>query len=710
MFGTLSPTVKNLLSNANTWTKLQTVELFSLGSVTREGISLVNKTNATSAVSQQVSPATIWEAKGWNTATATSNAQSFRAYVVPTPGNPTSSSWFLQHSLNNAAYTNALRWDSRGAASTHPLFTMTGFAKVASNNSSTVDTLATLDVNSSGNRNHIVHTYGTTVRSAWSSDSNGYTEWKTAGSNPVHTFYVGNSISSQTLIAQIYTSGFYNSYNNFNQGKVTSGSADQTVQTTLSTYGSFAVKGKLVIDSSYTLAETETFVYVDPSNAEVCTGTPPACSTYATESPCNARSAVGCSWYAGDSCGGATGTDSGTCTGQGAGCTWEQASCSGANNTDQSTCEAQDDSYGGSCVWDESTCGSQGDEGSCNAIPGCTWNSSDCNTYNGTDQSSCENNSGCTWFDDGGNCSSYGDENDCSNAGCFWNGSSCVGLCSGVYDTSCSGSLCTGDYDTGNCLGTYGALCQGTANCGNLTDDGSTACNAESGCTWTVGITLTLPTTANANRNGTGRVYSIMHVGSRGNVILQGQSGEPIFQFTTLPLFKKGDKVLLHNQNITYQCSIFSSSTPCNAQTGCTWVNCPSYGDESSCNAVSGCGWDGEFGNCTGTENTCVGTYDNGFRWYAHSLERGLNYVEKTATYTLLDIDDVVNCTSGTFTLNLPSAALNNGKTYHLKNTGAGTITVDPFSTETIDGLSTDTIASGGSMTIVSNNSNWIKI
>jgi hypothetical protein len=203
-----------------------------------------------------------------------------------------------------------------------------------------------------------------------------------------------------------------------------------------------------------------------------------------------------------------------------------------------------------------------------------------------------------------------------------------------------------------------------------------------------------------------------MHVGSRGNVILQGQSGEPIFQFTTLPLFKKGDKVLLHNQNIIYQCSIFSSSSPCNAQAGCTWVNCPDYGDESSCNAVSGCGWDSDTNSCTGTVNTCVGTYDNGFRWYAHSLERGLNYVAKTANYTITDIDDVVDCTANSFTLTLPDATLNNGKQYNLKNTGAGTITLNTTSSQTIDGgaSGTVTLTAGQAKILMSNNSNWIII
>jgi hypothetical protein len=204
-----------------------------------------------------------------------------------------------------------------------------------------------------------------------------------------------------------------------------------------------------------------------------------------------------------------------------------------------------------------------------------------------------------------------------------------------------------------------------------------------------------------------------MHVGNTGTVQIVGQSGQPIFQYTNLPLFKKGDKVLLHNQNITFQCNLFLSQTPCQNQTGCSWLpTCSSLGDESSCNAVSGCSWNGETNACEGPSARCVGTYSNGAHWYAHSLERGLNYVAKTANYTLTDIDDVVDCTSGTFALTLPSAALNNGKTYYLKNTGAGTITLNTTSGQTIDGNAsgTLTLTAGQSTTVVSNNSNWIRV
>jgi hypothetical protein len=238
-------------------------------------------------------------------------------------------------------------------------------------------------------------------------------------------------------------------------------------------------------------------------------------------------------------------------------------------------------------------------------------------------------------------------------------------------------------------------------------------CAAEAGCTWSTGITVTLPTTASASRGTTGRVYSILHVGETGTVNIVGQSGQPIFQYTTLPLFKKGDKVLLHNQNISFPCSLFLLQSPCVAQSPCAWLGvCSSFGDQESCEAEQ-CSWDGDLSVCSGrTTAVCSGTYSNGAHWYAHSLERGLNYVEKTANYTLTSIDDVVTCTTGTFALTLPSAALNNGKVFVLKNTGAGTITINTTSSQTIDGFASGalTLATNDSMQVVSNNGNWIRM
>ncbi len=66
-----------------------------------------------------------------------------------------------------------------------------------------------------------------------------------------------------------------------------------------------------------------------------------------------------------------------------------------------------------------------------------------------------------------------------------------------------------------------------------------------------------------------------------------------------------------------------------------------------------------------------------------------LAYVAKTANYTLDITDFQVECTANTFTLTLPTAVGIEGRVYSIKNTGAGTITVDGATTETIDGETT---------------------
>lgn len=712
MFGPINPKVKDLQQFANTWSKDQTI-----------GATLPAASNQ-----NRISPALIWQGNGFSNST-TSIPLRYKAFAQPFAQAPAYADWKLQYSVNNAAYTDAIVYQPNGLTTNKALLNVTGAGRFTLDNSSTVDTLLTFEVRTTGSKNHIGMTNSGTTRAAWSSDNTGSSEFRVAGSTPTHTFYTGGSIGSQTLIAQIFNNGFYNSYSNFNNGKVTAGSADQTVQTTLSTYGSFAAKGVLVTSANYTLADSETFVYVDASQGAFCVGTPTACNTYMTEGNCNAHTGVGCSWFAGNACSVYNG-DTGACLGQ-AGCSLVTASCSSADNTDQTTCEALDDAYGGTCSWDTSTCPAYTTIATCDAETGCTSDiTGDCTTGSGGSQAACEalgDGTTCSWV--GGDCHAFDstDQSTCESGhtGCTWDsgGNLCNGVydeasvCSGNYFVGCTGNLCNSTYNTGDCSGTYGAACQGTASCSNLTDDGSVACAAESGCAWQTGINVTLPTTANASRGTTGRVYSIMNVGDTGTVSISGQTGQPIFQYTTLSLFKKGDKVLLHNQNITFQCSIFTSSTPCNAQSGCTWqatVVCSSLGDESSCNAQSGCGcsWDGSSCSGSGCTAGCNGTYTNGSHWYAHSLERGLNYVEKTANYTITDIDDIVNCTANSFTLTLPSASLNNGKQYSLKNTGSGTITLNTTSGQTIDGNAsgTLTLTPADSLTVMSNNSNWIII
>jgi len=87
--------------------------------------------------------------------------------------------------------------------------------------------------------------------------------------------------------------------------------------------------------------------------------------------------------------------------------------------------------------------------------------------------------------------------------------------------------------------------------------------------------------------------------------------------------------------------------------------------------------------------------------------DREENYTEKTATYTITLFDDIINCTANTFTATLPTA-VGTGKIYTIKNTGAGTITLDGDGSETIDGSTTQSLSQWDTVKVKSDGSNWI--
>lgn len=83
-------------------------------------------------------------------------------------------------------------------------------------------------------------------------------------------------------------------------------------------------------------------------------------------------------------------------------------------------------------------------------------------------------------------------------------------------------------------------------------------------------------------------------------------------------------------------------------------------------------------------------------------------YVEQTANYTALATDKIINCTSGTFTLSLPTAVGIPGRGYRIKNSGVGVITVASFGAELIDGIATFKLVSGGAVNVVGTGAGWI--
>lgn len=83
------------------------------------------------------------------------------------------------------------------------------------------------------------------------------------------------------------------------------------------------------------------------------------------------------------------------------------------------------------------------------------------------------------------------------------------------------------------------------------------------------------------------------------------------------------------------------------------------------------------------------------------------NYVQVNSTYTILETDYYVDCVSGTFTVTLPTAVGRQGQSFKIKNSGAGTITLDGNGAETIDGSATLNLSTGDALEVVSDGSNW---
>lgn len=81
--------------------------------------------------------------------------------------------------------------------------------------------------------------------------------------------------------------------------------------------------------------------------------------------------------------------------------------------------------------------------------------------------------------------------------------------------------------------------------------------------------------------------------------------------------------------------------------------------------------------------------------------------IARTSTYTITTADIfngyTIMCTSGTFTVTLPSVnAVHAGDDVIIKNTGAGTITIATTSSQTIDGSTTQTLTANLAMRIMS--------
>jgi hypothetical protein len=82
-------------------------------------------------------------------------------------------------------------------------------------------------------------------------------------------------------------------------------------------------------------------------------------------------------------------------------------------------------------------------------------------------------------------------------------------------------------------------------------------------------------------------------------------------------------------------------------------------------------------------------------------------YTGVSSTYTINTDNYFVDCTSGTFTVTLPTAVGIAGQTFIIKNSGSGTITIETTGGQTIDGTTTRTLSQNGSITVQSGGANW---
>lgn len=111
--------------------------------------------------------------------------------------------------------------------------------------------------------------------------------------------------------------------------------------------------------------------------------------------------------------------------------------------------------------------------------------------------------------------------------------------------------------------------------------------------------------------------------------------------------------------------------------------------------------------------NFSAGTKDVFVTYPASAGQLPYTFNNQTSAYTVVasDLGKVINCTTGTFTVSLTSAAtLGSGFNCWVWNSGAGTITIDPASSETIDGSATVSLAANQTTQVVSNGSNWYTI
>ena len=81
-----------------------------------------------------------------------------------------------------------------------------------------------------------------------------------------------------------------------------------------------------------------------------------------------------------------------------------------------------------------------------------------------------------------------------------------------------------------------------------------------------------------------------------------------------------------------------------------------------------------------------------------------------TGTYAILTSDTTIQATSGTFTVTLPTAVGVTGKTYWIKNSGTGIVTIATTSSQTIDAFTSGSLGliQYDAVCLQSDGANWM--
>jgi hypothetical protein len=81
-----------------------------------------------------------------------------------------------------------------------------------------------------------------------------------------------------------------------------------------------------------------------------------------------------------------------------------------------------------------------------------------------------------------------------------------------------------------------------------------------------------------------------------------------------------------------------------------------------------------------------------------------------SSSYSMSLSDLAIECTTGNFTVNIPTSVGIKGKEFIIKNSGTGSIILDGYNNETIDGSVTFVLNTQDALFIISNGSNWLII